>query len=218
MTIVLDIETVANKNAEKWFSMKKYSAPKNYKDEKKINQNILEQKAKDLEKAGLHWWTGQVICIVTFNLDTGEFKTFSNKDEKKLLIDFQNEFDQGFPEFIGKHSDFFDLPFLRGRILAHDLGLISALKNNQRTLRDVNHIFSYSTSCAQISTLEAYAFGLGILGKTMQANKVQAMYKDYLLGNHKAMQEIEAYCKQDVAITATLLKRYLKVFNKKEWE
>lgn len=207
MYIGYDIETIPNPRAFEYFhTVKKYKAPVNYKDPGKIEAYIEEQRLEDVQKAGLYWWTGQVICICITNPLSGITQTFYGQDEKQLLMDFQTFLKLHCANYtlIGKHAHIFDKPFLIGRILAHNIGLLERFRS---PIRDVNEMFSTSHSCSQISNLNAYAFGLGLDLKQQDGGNVFNLWKD------ERHDEIKEYCKHDTFIVAEMLRRYGKRFD-----
>lgn len=222
--VVLDIETVENAKAKELFARKTYTAAANLKDPAKIEQSILERRQKDMDQAALHWWTGKVVCICANVLvpphktPDEDYKplTLYGDDEKEILCLFFDKLERlqdrlnGF-QLLGKSGDYFDLPFLVGRALAHDLGLPEALRT-RGTIRDIDHIFSFSSQCDQRSTLDNYAFGLGIKGKTGYGSQVGAMYAQIQMGDHDKWKDIGDYCAQDTDIATTMLKRWLKPY------
>lgn len=209
--IVFDIETVSNEKADEYFKNRTYSAPSNYKNEDKIKEAIEEKRLKDKEKAALHWWTGKIICISAYNI-IKEHKTFySGFDEKKILCDFFDMLNgEPFTYLVGKNSKSFDIPFIVGRAMAHDIGLpVQFRDHTPRTITDVDNIFSYSSACDQVTSLDNYAFGLGIAGKTMSAKSVADYY--IMAGlNIEAWNTIKEYCDHDVMITSVMFTRFSK--------
>lgn len=208
--LVLDIETVPADNHEDYYKGKKYKAPSNYKDPAKIEDYINSARLSDMEGAGLHWWTGKIICICGTDAVTGESYNFYGENEKEILTKF---FDvvlkNNYTTFIGKNSSTFDMPFIVGRALHHDTGLPPALFN--RSIRDIDHVFSYSSQCAQRSSLADYAWGLGIQGKSGHGSEVHGMYLMSKL-NEGEWDNIVSYCKNDVAIVVEMFRRYCKQY------
>lgn len=205
--IAFDIETIPNNRAEEYFTtIKRYKAPSNYKDQEKIQSYIQESIYEDIQRAGLYWWSGKVICISLEKVLSGKKITLYEEDEVKLLTQFAKALkdNPGF-KIIGKSSKDFDIPFLKGRYLHHDIGFPESLHNPSIT--DVDEIFSYSRSCGQVSNLNTYAFGMGLETKTSHGSKVHQMY---LEGN---VDEIKEYCAHDTHIVAEMLRRYLKVLD-----
>ena len=183
--------------------------------ELKRQTSIATKLAKRLDEGALHWWTGEVILIVAIDLVTGLTKVYDGPIERDLLEGFCADLQEIFPRhvLIGKHSALFDLPYLRGRLMAHVLGLPPHLRvQPYRPLQDVNHIFSTSSQCAQIGTLDDYAFGLGIPGKTGKATEVASLHDAALGGDDLARKKLIDYCTRDTAIVVEMLRRFGKDF------
>lgn len=201
---ILDVETVANDRAEAYFLSKHYEAPANYKDPEKIAQAIAEKRARDFERSGLLWWTARIICVSAYRPLTEEQRSFFGDDERAVLSDLFSWFPEGC-QAIGKSFEHFDAPMLIGRSIALDLGVPNFLRS-KRMIGDVDHIFSFQASCDQRGKLSDYAFGMGIDGKLGHGSEVAGMHAE------GRWHDIERYCRQDVAITAELLRRWCKRF------
>lgn len=198
--ICFDIETARNDSANAYYD--RYAdklAPKNLKDPQKIQEAVDKKK----NQAGLHWWTGKVIAIGA-EVPGYEPICFMG-DEFTILNKFRDWlYDvDGFHcmSLLGKSSSGFDIPFLIGRYMVYDCGIPKHLMKD-RVIQDVDHMFSYSQSCSQVSRLEDYAWGLGIKGKSSEGSKVQEMY------DNEQHFDIRDYCLQDVKIVAQMAKRY----------
>ncbi len=215
-----DIETVKNERAKDYYLQKTYAAPSNYKDAEKIEQAINKARQKDIDKAALSWWTGQIVCISAIDIKEGKEHTFSGPNEREVLTEFfklLNTYSYTDPNgvqyadtnsvtLIGKSSDSFDKPFTVGRALYQNIGLPQALRS-RRPISDVDHMFSFSSACQQRGKLSDYAFGLNIDGKLSDGGKVQDMY------DADEWDAINKYCLQDSAIVAEMVRRYTKEFN-----
>ncbi len=220
--VVIDIETVENARAKELFQKTVYKPAANLKDPAKIEQSILEKRQKDMDQAALHWWTGKVICLCA-NVLQGvgpvpeKAKTFIGDDEKELLMSFYDWLTSLCTRshgvtVVAKSGEYFDLPFLVGRSLVHDIGIPEVLRP-RRALNDIDHIFSYSTNCDQRSSLQNYAFGLGVTGKLFHGSEVAGMYAQVQMGDTDQWKVIGAYCAQDTDIATEILKRYLKSYS-----
>ena len=236
--LVLDIETVKNDRAIEYFKNKKYTAKAsmdsvpasitNIKTDTlrqskldewkrtqaaKIENDLMQQRKKDEERAGLHWWTGKICCICTEDVVSGEKKAFYGDDEYKLLYKFLSylQMEKNGYTLIGKNSKDFDIPFTVGRLLANNTGLTRHF-GNFSTLKDVNEMFSYSKACSQIGHLSDYAWGLGVSGKLAHGSDVQGMYDVATLTDKNVWNDIVKYCEQDVNITSEMVRRYYKTF------
>jgi len=208
MWIAYDIETIPNeKKAKEYFTkVKKYRPPATTKDPEKIQKWIANKTKENIEKAGLYWFTGQVICICVEEVISGKKEVFYEaKDEKKLLNAFQDYiFDRSRAELIGKSCLNFDHPFLIGRMLANNLENIHRFKN--LTVTDVDRYFAWSTMCQQTGSLDTYAYGLGLELKPFDGSQVYPLYK---AGEHTTIQE---YCSHDVHLVAEMARRFYKTF------
>lgn len=218
--VCFDIETVANDCAKTYYAKKSYDAPANYKDPEKIANAIREKRQADMERAPLHWWTGKVVCVSAsvINADVPP-RNFLGKDERNLLIDFfdwlwwlEDRYEpRNAPILTGKSTDTFDLPFLVGRALAHDIGILAALRP-RFPISDIDKVFSSSSQCDQRSTLANYAWGLDLAPKTGKGTDVATLWHEILQGDTTARDRLAAYCAHDNAIAAELLARWLKPY------
>lgn len=222
MKRIFDIETYENPKAEAYYARKEYKAPGNYKDPAKIAAYVEEARAKDRKNAALHWWTGLVTCVgvgdLNKNVRTFSFAGIVNRQvvdpievlsvEKTLLVDlFKHLEENPGVELIGKRSRDFDIPYLIGRAMAHDIGIPLALRQHEpNKLLDIEHIFSTSRSCGQVCSLNDMAWGLGIDAKLGKGTDALDWFREGLY------DKIDTYCAGDVRITAEVFKRYNKVF------
>lgn len=217
--MAFDIETVKNSKADEYYKQKKYYAPSNYKDEKKKEAYIDQEMHKDKSKAALTWWTGKVICICSWNQKDGK-KGWHGDDEQKLLEDFFSYLNLN-PHLtlVGKSSKDFDIPFLVGRALALNIPTPTQLRTNMwKDLVDVDEMFSFSRQCGQVSSLNNYAWGLGIDPKTGSGRDVADMYTSTLI-EPEEWNKIEDYCHNDVRIVQEMLNRYYQpIANPKQVE
>jgi hypothetical protein len=197
--IVFDIETVANDRAKEYYDTV-YVPDKRLKDPEKIAANRKDA----LEKAGLHWWTGRVVCIC-WKLGDKQTTGIISRNEKHVLNNFFAACNSVTDPFlIGKNGTDFDIPFLVGRCLAHDVGVPQFLRP-QRPIDDINRVFGYVRN-SQWGKLGDYAWGLGLDGKLADGSQVQTMWDE---DKH---DEIFDYCLRDVEIPAELLARYTKEY------
>lgn len=206
-TVVFDIETAANKHADAYWSQKRFEAPANYKDPEKIKAAIEEKRFEATKKSGLAPWTGRVTCIVAF--DGVNSKSFYGENEVKILKDFGEFISNYETVLVGKNSKTFDVGFLIGRYMAHDLGIPRALRPVD-VVRDINDCFGYSSQGIR-GSLSDYAFMLGIDGKTAHGSEAQSMFDEAAI-NPEKWNDLVKYCEQDVKITFEFLKRYNKIF------
>lgn len=241
--IIFDIETVPNERAEKWVQSQDFPPDpklnpidqppasitgiktdalreerlKEWKDEqaRKLDASIMARRQKAYDDAGLRWWTGKIICISA--TVGGERYDFYGDDERELLSKFCTLL-VSLPNHAvcGKQSDDFDIPFLKGRLIAHNLGMPSQLLPDfgRSQQWDVNHIFHRSHYCQQRGKLDDYAWGMAIDGKTGKGNEVLSKYQQAILGDQTKWTEIVEYCRRDVAITVEMFARATKRFEK----
>ena len=197
----LDIETVANESSSAYYDQNASDlAPKNLKDPDKIAAAIEAKKSK----AGLTWWTGQVrsFCIQQPGYDACYYQHENENQVLCKLRDYLYEYNKLDDLcLIGKSIVDFDIPFLIGRYLKYDQGIPKPFMISGQ-IRDVDHMFSRSRACGQVSSLKNYAWGLGISGKMGSGDQVQAMVDEL------RFEELEAYNKQDVRIVLEMLRRY----------
>lgn len=211
--ITWDIETVANAAAKDYFARKVYKAPANWKDPQKIEQHITEARHEDQQKAALRWWTGQVVCISLRWIHTGRSVTYVGPREENVLRQALDtlSLEAERPFLIGKSADIFDTPFIRGRLLALDLGIPEFLRP-YRPVDDLDQIFGFSSRADQRGKLTDYAFGLGISGKTGHGTDVQAWFDRAELGDEAMWGKIAGYCADDNDINFEMLRRWLKPY------
>lgn len=244
--VLFDIETVANDRADEYYAARVYRPSKKLADpnkipttiakikdpelkarriaeykaeqQEKIDKSVSQREFKDRRQAALHWWTGKVCCISYWDLASHKGSRLVDVDELSLLCNFFTILDQDYPNrgLIGKSAYDYDIPFLVGRALAHNIGLVPHLRLVKGRLQDIDHMFSRSKQCAQVSTLDNYAWGLGIDGKLAKGSDVQGMYDNALLNGPQWLDKIGDYCDQDVAITVEMMTRYEKVFHNEE--
>lgn len=204
--LVFDIETAPTKRGLLYLSdVAPVKIDSRLKDPEKIKEAKERARKKMQDKAALYWWTGKIHTICATDLIANKKYTFQDlKSERNLLIEFLSFLhDHDNYILIGKSSDKFDIPYLTGRALAHDLGLVHQLRSG-RPITDVDRIFGFKSD--QQTTLDNYAFGLGLPLKPMSGAEVFKLCQD---GESKIIAD---YCEHDVFITSELLRRYCKPF------
>ena len=153
----------------------------------KIKRHVALNQLKDLEKAALYWWSSKVISIAWVHVHLETFEIVSDgcvvsEVEDDVISKFYDASINSPYEVagvIGKNSKNFDIPYLIGRTLALNLGIPDFLRATMSRLGDIDEIFgSLSARNSQITTLENYAFGLGIEGKMMDGSRVETLYKN----------------------------------------
>jgi len=206
--VCLDIETVANERAPSWFSKVEVKAPSNYKDEDKIKAYVESARNKLGSKSALTWHTGKAFSFALADINNDETLFMHSLDEVELLKTIATEC--AGREVYTKSGKLFDFPFLVGRFLANSVPLPAFLV--QKTFQyDVDDFFSWSQSNGQRMSLDAYAHGLGITGKTGSYDMAQKLYTEMITGGSnvaKLEQELEDYNIQDVLIVREIVRRY----------
>lgn len=210
--LAFDIETAPSKRGLMYINdVAPIKVDSRLKDPDKIKQAKELSKQKMIDKAALYWWTGKIHTICVNALDTDEEVTFQDlASEQNVLTSFFTYL-LGKKNYIliGKSSASFDRPYVVGRAISHDLGLPPQLREG-RPISDIDQVFGYKNE--QQTTLNNYAFGMGIPMKTMSGCQVIKLYEE---GEQRVIEE---YCKHDVFITVELLRRYYKPFRLHEHE
>ena len=207
VTVSLDIETVPHETAEDYLSNVKVSAPSTWKDKDKIKQREEENRSKLLSKAALTWYTGKVFSFAVSPIDGSEPVFFYSLDEKEVLKQISKVCSGKI--VYAKSGKLFDYPFLIGRYLSNEIVIPQFLKDSTSKL-DVDDFFSYSSANPQRSSLEAYAHGLGISGKSGDFGIVGKVYNALMLGDCKQedIDELKQYNIQDAVIVSEMVRRY----------
>lgn len=210
--LVYDIETVENAKAKELFANAPVDVDKRLRDPQKIEEHIREKRQRALETAALFWWTGRIVCICAnpFGFDA-EPVTFSGDDERELLSSFfdwaTDHYDTAPFQIIGKSNDTFDNPYVVGRAMVHNIGIPSFLRPSG-AIRDINHIFGFSSQTQQRTSLYNYAFGLGIKNKSMSGSDVAGLYARIMMGEPELWSTLRDYCANDVDIVSEMLRRW----------
>lgn len=241
--LAFDIETVVNGDAQRLFAQKEYKPDPQYNDldtppssitklvnpelkaqrlaewqdeqRKKLDQSILQKKQKDLDQAALYWWTGQIVAIGMIDLETGQKHMVAGDGERSVLEGFFRVVLERYPGhvLIGKRSSEFDIPYIVGRAMAHDIGLIPHVRLCKEPVNDVNRFFGQTNSMSQVASLANLAHGLGISGKLGHGSDVAGMWARIQAGEDAVWRELTDYCLQDVAIVAEALRRWRKEYS-----
>jgi uncharacterized protein YprB with RNaseH-like and TPR domain len=211
-----DVESFED-NVESFMDECDVKPSRNLKDPDKIKKNIGEKLAKIRSQAALSWYTSRPVTICIYDSVNDLKFSFSNRNPKELLTEFCTKLALDYPDhvLIGKNSSKFDIPIIIGWLIKYDLGVPIHFKRDIREpITDIDHIFGRSTTMnSQLSTLDNYAFGMGIKGKTMAGNMVADLYMKHQMTNDpKPMNEIVEYCHNDVAIVSEMRRRFLKSF------
>ena len=178
----------------------------------KIKNHVRLQQLKDLEKAALYWWQSKIVSIAWCHMhsDTCEPISRGSSCSDNEVVIIKSFIDAVFNSpygtvhhLIGKNSKNFDIPYLIGRLIALNLGVPDFLRARISSMGDIDEIFgSQSARNSQITTLENYAFGLGMDGKLMKATKVESLYRS------RDYTSIKKYNVDDVRILTEIYRRW----------
>lgn len=180
---------------------------------KKQEQSVLRQRQKYLDKAALTWWSGKIICISAILSNKPQQPlVFFGENEQKIISNFFDLVLQ-YPQItlIGMNSSNFDIPFLTGRAMSHNLGLIPQVRRTTN-VKDISDIWGWGVGASQTSSLNNYCIGLGIKTKISHGSEVQDMYNQTLLGNQEKWKEITNYCIDDSMKVLEIVSRYYKPY------
>jgi len=130
---------------------------------------------------------------------------WNNGDDKQLILDFVNVLNQA-SEVIGHNSDNFDIPWLRGRALYHQIAFPSNLKSLDTFLKTKNN---FRLNSHKLDYLAKY---LRVGGK-IEDGGFQNWVDIVLHNDSNAMDVMLAYCDNDVVILEDVyhkIKNYIK--------
>ena len=210
----IDIETYTlGPVADKYTDEKDYKLG-NVKDPDKIKA-ALKKKREDARRThALHWFTGKVISVALVDVLGDEAELcLSSHDEKELLTELAGRLNRPC-KLVGKSSDMFDYGFLVGRYMANNLEVPGVLKRREK-LFDIDKFFSWSAQSSQRGSLQDYAFGLDMEGKTMKGSDVAELYSQIIVDEMETgitsplWQDLIEYNLQDARIVADLTRRYI---------
>lgn len=209
-----DIETASNDDVDNYLEDLDFKPRGNLKDPKKIEQDLVDKKAKQKAFAPLYWWMNRPVTIVVYDEYIDKYFSFTDPNPQKLLAQFCNLLITEYPNHIlcGKNSNTFDNPVVTGWLIKWNMGVPEHFKRHLRglPLTDIDQIFGLGSLANQRTTLENYAYGMGIDGKSLHGGQVADYYRAAQLGDETAMDTIVQYCKQDVKIQSEMRKRFLK--------
>lgn len=209
-----DIETAEHDGVDAYLDSLDFKARGNLKDPKKIEQDLIEKKAKQKAFAACKWWMSRPVTIVVYDEYLDKFFSFSDPDPRTLLAHFCNMLVIDYPNHIlcGKNSTTFDSPMVTGWLIRYDMGVPDHFKRHLRglPLTDIDQIFGFGSRADQVTTLDNYAYGMGIEQKTMHGSEVGHLYRSAQMGDATAMDTLVEYCKHDVRITSIMRRRFLK--------
>lgn len=205
--LAFDIETVVSDEGRTLVEGAPVSAPSNYKDQVKIDAYIEEKRKELLEKAALYWWTGKIVCISAWDVDTNKEWAMVSDNEPELLRSFFG-FLSEYPthRLIGKNSDEFDSPWIRARAMRHDLGIPRHFRL-AHAFTDVQKIFGHNRGASQVTSLKNMATALCLDTKKIASGGDVAGLWRY--GQH---EELKTYCLGDSKMVAEIWRRYEKEF------
>jgi hypothetical protein len=222
MYLPFDIETVEiTAKAEEYFSpegpykpsqgknkQKKGETPEDW--EKRLESILEDDRAKARKKAGLYWPVAKVVSIA-YKIPHEEIACIYGDDEWEILHKFGCVMlDNSDLQLIGKNNSTFDEPFLRGRYQVHAKGIPEPLKKVSKfgVITDVDHMFSRYRN--QTYSLDTYAFGLGVEGKSgVDGSMVHDLYYHE---DGPQWDVIVPYNKHDVQVVIEMLNRWCKPF------
>jgi DNA polymerase III epsilon subunit-like protein len=156
----------------------------------------------DIETTGLEPWNERVVCIgVRGVMDSDKTEVFFCEDEKQLLERFLAFFRRGgFTEIIGYNLNF-DVRFIFGRCLVHEISapyfFNCAFTDTMDNVRAVRKMYSYNKPGKLDDWLQCI-FGIGKLEK---GDAIKDMFE------RRKFTRIINYNKNDVEMTFRLWKR-----------
>lgn len=214
-TLIIDIETASL--AESYYDLDERL--KKQWDRKAAFLKNEEQLPTDelfFERAGIYAEFGKIICIAAglfIKTKSGEMglriKAYTGKNEKDILAGFKdlinNKLDGEKLILCAHNGKDFDFPYLCRRYLINELEIPTALQISGKKPWEINHIdtmemwkFGDRRNYSSLDLL-ASIFGINSSKKDLDGSMVNKVYyKD------KGIKQIEAYCKQDVYVTANL--------------
>lgn len=180
------------------------------------NEEQLPTDELFFERAGIYAEFGKIICIAAglfIKTKSGEMglriKAYTGKNEKDILAGFKdlinNKLDGEKLILCAHNGKDFDFPYLCRRYLINELEIPTALQISGKKPWEINHIdtmemwkFGDRRNYSSLDLL-ASIFGINSSKKDLDGSMVNKVYyKD------KGIKQIEAYCKQDVYVTANL--------------
>jgi predicted PolB exonuclease-like 3'-5' exonuclease len=180
------------------------------------NEEQLPTDELFFERAGIYAEFGKIICIAAglfIKTKSGEMglriKAYTGKNEKDILAGFKdlinNKLDGEKLILCAHNGKDFDFPYLCRRYLINELEIPTGLQISGKKPWEINHIdtmemwkFGDRRNYSSLDLL-ASIFGINSSKKDLDGSMVNKVYyKD------KGIKQIEAYCKQDVYVTANL--------------
>ena len=220
----VDIETVPSDKIEDIVNKMEFSAPSNYKDPDKIAAYIAERREAAKIDGGLSWMSGKIVSYAFVNVgDVANGikpRTISScgVDEKQLLEKMMTDMtSNSMMNLIGKTSEVFDFPYIRGRCIANDISMPDTLRNRYQ-LFDIDSILCGRQGTKQTGSLNSYLEACELPTKTGKGSEVYGKYLTALAskvandmaGYKNKMMEIKDYNINDTVATAQLAYRLLR--------
>ena len=159
------------------------------------HHNIIEEK--------------KIICIsYKWENDTRvhNIKWSDDKDDKQLLIEFNKVLEQA-SEVIAHNADRFDIPWLRGRALYHQIPFPAVIKSLDTLTKSR---FAFRLNSNKLDYLAKY---LRVGGK-IEDGGFDSWVKITLYNDQEALQQMIDYCNNDVVILEDVyhkMKNYIKM-------
>lgn len=227
----LDIETAGNANAEAFIARFPQSkVASNIKDPEKIKAHREANLIKDLNQAALCWMSGKVVSwslTSVGDVATGKKKLTSHAmcgfDEKVLLQGLMDAIQENdVVNMVGKNSDTFDVPFIKGRCIATGVGMSDVFHSGYNFFDIDKMICPSMAGQKQHGKLDAYAFACGLDGKTAEGSYVPKAYIEavaaQIAGDSAKVREIMVGIKKyniaDTELTARLAYGFIKPWEK----
>ena len=215
-TLIIDIETASISGSYNDLDERL----KKQWDRKAVCLKNVDQLPTDelfFERAGIFAEFGKVICIAAglfVKTKSGEMglriKAYTGKNEKDILTGFKdlinNKLDSEKLILCAHNGKDFDFPYLCRRYLVNEIEIPKALQISGKKPWEINHIDTMEMwrfgDRRNYSSLDLMAsiFGIDSSKKDLDGSMVNKVYYE-----DKDIKQIEAYCKQDVYVTANLL-------------
>ncbi len=210
--LAVDLETIADPLA---ISMLPEPKPKgNLKDPEKIKADIADKKAKQIAKMGLEPFQS-LICVFGWENNKGEsgqIKLKDDKSERTLLKEAWGIIKQH-DRLISFNGNGFDVPMMKIHSILNQITPTMDISTKKYGSLNSNHIdlrnILFQGDAFAKGTLDFICKRVLGIGKTegMDGSLVQGYWDD------GRIDEIAAYCKDDVSRTMELFERMKPVFN-----
>ena len=189
--VAIDIETAPIEGAEKFFDPESVKLG-NTKDPAKVQVKMAEARASFIEKAALHWSTGQVTCICLY----GDAVNVSlvGLGEKQILTHFWEHFDR-IDQLISYNGYDFDMQFVIMRSLANGIKCPATKARGKKYIRDIDtdrHVDLYNVFDCGLDVAARALLGEGKTGTGKQAID---------LFKNNDYDELAKYCMKDAELT-----------------